>query len=58
MGFDDLDIAEYFNLTTIRQHLDESGEIAVEMLLSRLSNPNRTVQITKLPLEIIERSTT
>ena len=58
MGFDDLDIAEYFNLTTVRQHLDESGEIAVEMLLSRLSNPNRTVQITKLPLEIIERSTT
>lgn len=58
MGFDDLDIAEYFNLTTIRQHLDESGEIAVEMLLSRLNNPNRTIQISKLPLEIIERGTT
>ena len=58
MGFDDLDVAEYFNLTTVRQHLDESGEFAVEMLLSRLSNPNRTVQITKLPLEIVERSTT
>jgi LacI family transcriptional regulator len=57
MGFDDLDMAEYFNLTTIRQHLDESGEIAVEMLLSRLANPNRTVQISKLPLEIIERGT-
>lgn len=57
MGFDDLDMAEYFNLTTIRQHLDESGEIAVEMLLSRLNNPNRTVQISKLPLEIIERGT-
>ncbi|NLF52219.1 MAG: LacI family transcriptional regulator [Leptolinea sp.] len=58
LGFDDLDMAEYFNLTTIRQHLDESGEIAVEMLLSRLTNPNRTVQISKLPLEIIERGTT
>jgi LacI family transcriptional regulator len=57
LGFDDLDMAEYFNLTTIRQHLDESGEIAVEMLLSRLANPNRTVQISKLPLEIIERGT-
>jgi DNA-binding LacI/PurR family transcriptional regulator len=57
MGFDDLDMAEYFNLTTIRQHLDESGEIAVEMLLSRLNNPNRTVQITKIPLEIVERNT-
>ncbi len=32
MGFDDLDMAEDFNLTTIRQHLDESGEVAVEML--------------------------
>lgn len=58
IGFDDLDVAEYFNLSTIRQHLDESGEIAVEMLLSRLANPNRTVQLTKLPLEIIERGTT
>ena len=58
MGFDDLDVAEYFNLTTVRQHLDKSGEFAVEMLLSRLANPNRTVQITKLPLEIVERSTT
>ena len=58
MGFDDLDMAEYFNLTTIRQHLDESGEIAVEMLLSRLNNPDRTVQTSKLSLEIIERSTT
>jgi len=57
MGFDDLDMAEYFNLTTIRQHLDESGEIAVEMLLSRLANPGRTVQMSKLPLEIIERGT-
>ncbi len=57
MGFDDLDMAEYFNLTTIRQHLDESGEIAVEMLLSRLANPGRTIQMSKLPLEIIERAT-
>lgn len=57
IGFDDLDMAEYFNLTTIRQHLDESGQIAVEMLLSRLNNPGRPVQISKLPLEIIERGT-
>jgi DNA-binding LacI/PurR family transcriptional regulator len=57
LGFDDLDMAQYFDLTTIRQHLDESGAIAAEMLLSRLSNPGRAVQLTNLSLEIVERAT-
>ena len=57
LGFDDLDVAEYVGLTTIRQHLDESGKVAVELLFARLANPNRSIQHIQLPLEIVERET-
>ncbi|HMX76398.1 MAG TPA: substrate-binding domain-containing protein, partial [Anaerolineales bacterium] len=57
VGFDDLDLADYADLTTIRQHLDESGRLAVEILLSRISDPTRPAQHIHLPLTIIERQT-
>jgi len=57
LGFDDLDIAEYAGITTICQHLDESGCVAVELLLSRLANPARPIQHIQLPLTIVERET-
>jgi LacI family transcriptional regulator len=57
IGFDDLDIAGYIGLTTIRQHLDESGRVAVELLLSRLADPSRAIQHIQLPLTLIERET-
>lgn len=58
LGFDDLDIADYVGLSTIRQPLDESGRLAVEILLSRLNDPARPVRHVRLPLMIIERQTT
>jgi DNA-binding LacI/PurR family transcriptional regulator len=57
IGFDDLDMADYVGLTTIRQPLDDSGRIAAELLLSRLADPDRPVQHVRLPLTIIERET-
>ena len=57
LGFDDLDIAEYMGLSTIRQPLDESGKVAAELLFSRITNPNRSVQHIRLPLTLIERET-
>lgn len=57
VGFDDLDLAEYADLTTVRQHLDESGRLAVEMLLGRISDPQRPVQHIHLPLTLVERET-
>jgi len=57
VGFDDLDISNYLGLTTVCQHLDESGKVAVEMLLFRLSNSTRSIQHVELPLEIMERDT-
>ena len=57
IGFDDLDLADYVNLTTIRQSLDDSGRIAAELLLSRLNDPMRPVQHVNLPLTVVERGT-
>jgi DNA-binding LacI/PurR family transcriptional regulator len=57
IGFDDLDIAEYADLTTIRQHLDESGRLAVEILLAQIKSPSRPSRHVKLPLTLIERQT-
>jgi DNA-binding LacI/PurR family transcriptional regulator len=57
IGFDDLDIAEYFDLTTISQHLDESGRLAVELLLAQIDTPSRPTRHVKLPLTLIERQT-
>lgn len=58
IGFDDLDMADYIGLSTIRQHLEESGRLAVELLLSRLEYRTRPIQNIRLNLEIIERETT
>jgi DNA-binding LacI/PurR family transcriptional regulator len=57
IGFDDLDMAEYADLTTIRQHLDESGRLAADILLAHIADPTRPIQHTQLPLTIVERDT-
>jgi DNA-binding LacI/PurR family transcriptional regulator len=57
IGFDDLDMAEYADLTTVRQHLDESGRLAIEILLAHIVDNSRPVQHINLPLTIIERLT-
>jgi DNA-binding LacI/PurR family transcriptional regulator len=41
----------------VDQHLDESGRVAVELLISRMSDSSRPVQHIQLPLEIVERET-
>jgi DNA-binding LacI/PurR family transcriptional regulator len=58
VGFDDIDVAEHVDLTTICQHLDESGRLAAEILLARINEPNRPLQHINLPLNLIERLTT
>jgi LacI family transcriptional regulator len=57
IGFDDIDMAEYFGLTTVHQPLDESGRIGAELLISRLTDPSQTIQHIQLPLSIVERET-
>ncbi len=57
IGFDDLDMSEFEDLTTIRQHLDESGRLAIEILLSHIADFSRPVQHVYLPLTVVERLT-
>ena len=57
IGFDDIDVADYIGLTTIRQHLEESGRVAVDLLLSRLADPTRAAQEVWLPLSLVQRET-
>jgi len=57
IGFDDLDMAEYADLTTVCQYLDESGRLAIEILLSRIVDPSRPAQHIHIPLTIIKRAT-
>lgn len=58
IGFDDGDIAEHLGLTTIRQPLEESGEIAAQTLVARLSGPRRSLQHVSLKITLVERETT
>lgn len=57
IGFDNIDMAEYFGLTTIHQPLDESGKIAANLLISRLMDSSQSIQHIQLPLKVIERET-
>lgn len=57
VGFDDLDVAEYLGLTTIRQPLDESGRLAAAILLDRLADHERPAQRVMLPLTLQVRET-
>lgn len=58
VGFDDIDVADHVDLTTIRQHLDESGRLAAEILLARIGEASRPLQKINLPLVLVERLTT
>lgn len=57
VGFDDVDFADYIGLTTVHQPLDESGRVAVELLLSQLESPGRPARRVNLPLRLIRRQT-
>ena len=57
IGFDDLDMAEYADLTTISQHLDELGRLAVEILLAQMQSASTLPKQIQIPLNIIERKT-
>lgn len=57
IGFDDLQISYYTGLTTVRQHFELCGKLAVEMLLGLIHRRNPHPP-TLPPLEVIVRKTT
>jgi DNA-binding LacI/PurR family transcriptional regulator len=58
IGYDDIEVAEYLNLTTIRQPLFDSGMAGVNILLNALATPQEEPQEVCLPISIVERRTT
>lgn len=58
IGYDDLEIAEYLGLSTIRQLLFESGQRGVELLLKAIQEKPNPPICEVLPTELIIRETT
>lgn len=59
VGFDDVEIAQYLRLTTLRQPLYESGARGAELLLEQIgSDVGRRVPHVVLPTELVVRRTT
>ncbi len=58
IGFDDVELARHLGLTTMRQPLFEMGHLAAEILLARLSDPNREPAHTMFVPELVIRKTT
>jgi DNA-binding LacI/PurR family transcriptional regulator len=57
MGFDDIEIAEFIGLTTIRQQLKESGRLAVELVLEQLADNPPPPRQVDLPFSLQQRAT-
>jgi DNA-binding LacI/PurR family transcriptional regulator len=58
IGYDDIQAAEYMELTTVRQLLFESGQQGVKLLLETLEDPETEPVHEVLPTELIVRGTT
>ncbi len=58
MGFDDIEAAGWMELSSITQHLYDSGRIAAGLLLERIAGRGTALQKVNLQVELVERSTT
>jgi DNA-binding LacI/PurR family transcriptional regulator len=58
IGYDDVEVAEVVELTTIRQPLFLSGRRGIELLLEALNHPDVEPVREVLPVELIVRRTT
>jgi DNA-binding LacI/PurR family transcriptional regulator len=58
VGYDDIEIADYVGLTTIRQQLFESGRLGAEMLLAEVRTRSAKPPSIVLSPEVVARATT
>jgi LacI family transcriptional regulator len=58
IGFDDVQLSRYIGLTTIRQHLEQSGYLGIQLLLDMLTTTDNIVPRQLPPLELVVRETT
>jgi LacI family transcriptional regulator len=57
IGFDDIEVAAYVGLSTVRQPFHQSGVRGAELLLAALDGPLEPLE-EELPLELVVRATT
>ena len=58
VGFDDVEVAAYIGLTTVRQPLEESGRRGVARLVAAVRGQDRGPLEEELELELVVRRTT
>lgn len=58
IGYDDVEAADYVGLTTVRQHLFESGRRGAELLLAEIREPSAKPPAVELTPEVVARATT
>ena len=56
IGFDDIELAKDFGLTTVRQPMYEMGVIAVEKLFERINNKKTKPEHVKFTPELVIRN--
>lgn len=58
VGYDDIEAAEYVGLTTVHQHLFESGRRGAELLLTEMRQRSTAAPAARLSPELVVRATT
>ncbi len=58
LGFDDIEMADFLDLSTVSQSLSESGRQAAELLIGRIKDPKRPLQSVNLDVKVVQRGTT
>jgi DNA-binding LacI/PurR family transcriptional regulator len=58
IGFDNIEASGWMGISTIDQHLSESGRISAMTLVDRMKDPSRPVQAVQLGVSVVERLTT
>jgi LacI family transcriptional regulator len=57
VGFDDIELAQHLELTTMRQPMYEMGTLALDQLLARMKEPGAPVSLSTFMPELIIRGT-
>lgn len=58
VGYNDIELAPYLGLTTMRVPMRELGRLGIQMLVSLLEDPSTPHQHIRLPSELVVRRTT
>ncbi len=58
IGFDDIELARLYGLSTMRQQLYQTGVMGAELLLNIISNPNQEKLQVQLSIELVPRHST